>query len=99
MRNTAFSSSGIQEHDEESIQIWLVEQIARTTGLKPDQIDIAQSFASYGIDSVAAAGLAGELSNWLGTQLAPTVTWDYPSVRLLAQYAAVICPGHRALAA
>ena|SRR5580765_8494160 len=85
--DSAFSTTSTLEYiNEEDIQVWLVAQIAKITGLQKDQIDIAQAFSSYGIDSVAAAALSGELANWLGVQIAPTITWDYPSVRLLAQY-------------
>lgn len=76
------------ELSEESIQSWLVEQISRITSLVANQIDIVEPFASYGIDSVAAAGLSGELANWLGEPVAPTITWDYPSVKLLARHLA-----------
>lgn len=76
------------EMSEESIQTWLIEQVSRLAGLAPEQIDITEPFASYGLDSVAAAGLSGELANWLGEQLPPTITWDYPSVKLLAGYLA-----------
>jgi acyl carrier protein len=69
---------------EDCIRTWLVEQITRTTGLPASQVDISQPFSSYGIDSVAAAGLSGELANWLGEPIAPTITWDYPTVKLLA---------------
>jgi acyl carrier protein len=54
----------------------------------PYQIEGAEPFASYGIDSVAAAGLSGDLANWLGKKLPPTITWDYPSVKLLASHLA-----------
>ena len=73
---------------EDSIQAWLIEQITRATGLLANQIDITQPFAYYGIDSVAAAGLSGELANWLGENIAPTITWDYPTVKLLARHLA-----------
>lgn len=84
-----FKTTGIQEEmSEESIRTWLVEQLVRLTDLLPEQIDITEPFASYGLDSVAAAGLSGELGNWLGKQLSPTITWDYPTVKLLANHLA-----------
>jgi acyl carrier protein len=83
-----FTSVSIHAEDirEESIQMWLVERISGLTGLLPHQIDITEPFSSYGIDSVAAAGLSGDLANWLGESLPPTLTWDYPTVKLLARY-------------
>ena len=82
-----FSSASSQEkRSEERIRMWIVEQISSLTGLLSNQIEITEPFASYGIDSVAAAGLSGELATWLGEQLPPTITWDYPTVALLAAY-------------
>jgi acyl carrier protein len=76
------------EMSEESIQTWLIEQVSRLTGLSTEEIDITEPFASYGLNSVAAAGLSGELADWLGEELPPTITWDYPSVKLLASHLA-----------
>lgn len=72
--------------NEETIQAWLVEQIAQITGLMPDDVNITLPFSFYSIDSVAAAGLSGEISNWLRICLAPTITWDYPTIHLLARH-------------
>jgi len=87
------------EINEESIQMWLIEQIGLLTGLSPSEIDITETFSAYGIDSVAAAGLSGELATWLGEQLPPTITWDYPTVDLLASHLALMFARQRHLAA
>jgi acyl carrier protein len=84
---------GAQENrTEESIQIWLVEQISCLAGILPGQIEITEPFALYGIDSVGSAGLSGELANWLGVKLPPTIVWDYPTIKLLARYLATNLP-------
>lgn len=77
-----------EDISEEVCQSWLIQQVSRITGLALNQIDITQPFSSYGIDSVAATGLSDDLANWLGKRLEPTITWDYPSIRLLAHYLA-----------
>ncbi len=87
--NMTFNATCPQQYiSAETIQTWLVEQIALTTGIPADDIDIAQPFSSHGIDSVAAASLSGEFASLLGIQLAPTILWDYPCVQLLARYLA-----------
>lgn len=40
----------------------------------------------YGLDSVTAVGLAGELEEWLGRQITPTLIYDYPTIAGLIQY-------------
>jgi acyl carrier protein len=87
------------QFSEETIQIWLLEEIARTTGLRPSQIDITRPFSAYGINSVAAAALSAELANWLGEPVEPTITWDYPTVKLLANHLALTYAGQWTIAA
>lgn len=79
-------NSAASRGSETSVREWLVEQITRLTGLLPADVDITQPFSAYGLDSVAAAALSGELAHWLGRAIAPTVTWDYPTIKLLARY-------------
>src|SRR5579859_3849255 len=68
------------------IQDWLVARLAAYLDLEPSSIDIHASFASYGLPSVDAVGLSGDLEDWLGRELSPTLAYDYPSIVLLAGY-------------
>ncbi|NET60101.1 MAG: AMP-binding protein, partial [Symploca sp. SIO2E6] len=68
------------------IQTWLIKQIAEQLGVEPQEIDIRESFARYGLDSVAAVRLSGELEEWLGRNLAPTLVYDYPTIEALARH-------------
>src|SRR6266480_2109349 len=70
----------------ESVQTWLVAKLAEHLEIEPAEIDIAEPFASYGLASVEAVGLSGELEDWLGRSLAPTLLYDYPSIGNLARY-------------
>ncbi|NER47858.1 MAG: alpha/beta fold hydrolase [Symploca sp. SIO1A3] len=69
-----------------TIQTWLIKQIAEQLGLEPQEIDIREPFARYGLDSVAAVRLSGELEEWLGRKLAPTLAYDYPTIEALARH-------------
>jgi acyl carrier protein len=40
------------------------------------------------MDSMQAMHLSGDLADWLGQQLSPTVVWDYPTIELLASHLA-----------
>lgn len=72
--------------DTEAIQKWLATKISQQVGIAPNQIDIRQPFTTYGIDSVIAVSLSGELANWLERQLSPTLIYDYPTIETLAKY-------------
>ncbi|MEH2009477.1 acyl carrier protein [Nostoc sp.] len=69
----------------ENIQTWLVSKLSEELELN-DEIDIQEPFAYYGLSSMTAVGLSGDLENLLGIKLPVTVAWDYPTVESLAEY-------------
>jgi acyl transferase domain-containing protein/acyl-CoA synthetase (AMP-forming)/AMP-acid ligase II/acyl carrier protein/alpha/beta superfamily hydrolase len=71
---------------QQAIQGWLIENIARRLGILPQEIDVREPFASYGLDSVQAVRLTAELEDWLGRKLSPTLAYDYPTIEALASY-------------
>jgi acyl-CoA synthetase (AMP-forming)/AMP-acid ligase II/acyl carrier protein len=73
---------------EEVIKDCLVSQLAIHLKVPPDEIDISEPFASYGLDSSLAVSLTGELEDWLSCELEPTLFWEYPSIEALAEYLA-----------
>ena len=71
---------------ESDITGWLVARLARESGIDADEIDLAQPFASFGLDSARSLMLVGDLENWLGRRLSPVVLWNYPTVESLARH-------------
>ncbi|MDZ7342129.1 MAG: AMP-binding protein, partial [candidate division KSB1 bacterium] len=71
-----------------AIESWLVAKIAENLELDPGEIDIHEPFVSFGLDSAQAVGLAGDLEEWLGRKLSPTLVWDYPTIESLATFLA-----------
>lgn len=67
---------------------WLVEQIARHAKIAARQIDIRAPFESYGLDSLAAINISGEMERWLDCRLSPTLIYDYPTIEALAYHIA-----------
>ena len=72
----------------EGIQGWLVDKIAQRLSVAPQEIDVRAPFTRYDLDSVAAVTLSGELAEWLGRSLSPTLVYDYPSIDALSRYLA-----------
>lgn len=68
------------------IQDWLVIYLAEVLEITPDKIDVTIPFDCYSLDSAAAMGLSGDLENWLGISVDPTIVYDYPNIRELAEY-------------
>jgi len=83
-------SVGSQEQPQsaETIQAWLVSRLARELRVEPHEIDSRDPFSYYGLDSRTAVTLSGELEDWLGRRLSPTLLWDYPTIEALARYLA-----------
>lgn len=70
------------------IEQWLIAHLAESLKLVPDAIDPEAPFASFGLGSVEATALAGELATYLNRPLAPTLTWEYPTIARLARHLA-----------
>ncbi|CAN5410856.1 hypothetical protein BH10CHL1_BH10CHL1_06700 [soil metagenome] len=70
----------------ELVQAWLISHLATVLDISPAEIDIHAPFDRYGLDSLAAITLTGELEEWLDQELPVTLAWDYPNIELLAQY-------------
>jgi acyl carrier protein len=71
---------------EEEIRTWLITNIASVVNMEPSRIDVRQTFDHYGLDSLQAVSLSGDLETWLGRDISPTVVWDYPTVEQLARH-------------
>lgn len=76
------------ELTEPKIREWLVSYLAELLEIQADKVDVEATFARYGLDSSAAVVLAGDLENWLGKEIEPTILYDYPTIADLAQYLA-----------
>jgi acyl carrier protein len=68
------------------IQAWIVSYVANLLEVDSDEIDVTIPFDRYGLDSSAAVGLTGDLEDWLGQEIDPTLMYDYPTVQALVQH-------------
>ena len=75
-------------HDTAAVANWLVAQLAQRLRLNPQGIDLHTPFVDYGLDSVQAVSMAGDLENWLGRSLSPTLIWDFPTIDDLSRHLA-----------
>lgn len=73
---------------EEEIEAWLVSNLARNLNVLPDEIDVNESFADYGLDSLVAVSITGALSEWLGYELEPSIFWEYRNIKAIVLYLA-----------
>ncbi|MGK7951742.1 MAG: aminotransferase class I/II-fold pyridoxal phosphate-dependent enzyme [Xenococcaceae cyanobacterium] len=78
--------------NKEVIQNWLIERLAKSLEIEPQKVDIHKDFSEYGLDSVEAINLSGELESFLGCRLSPTLLWDYQNIHALARHLAETTP-------
>jgi 8-amino-7-oxononanoate synthase len=72
----------------EIIQGWLIDKLSEILEIEANQIDVSQDFEEYGLDSAEAINLSGDLEDYLGCRLSPTLLWDYQNIEALAKYLA-----------
>jgi acyl carrier protein len=68
------------------IQAWIVDYVAKLLEVNPADVDVSIPFDRYGLDSAAAVGMTGELEDWLGHEMDPTLLYDYPTIESLVQH-------------
>lgn len=70
------------------IQVWLVSYLAEQLEINSNEIDVTIPFERYGLDSSAVVSLSGDLEEWLGCEIDPTLLYDYPTIKALARHLA-----------
>jgi acyl carrier protein len=64
----------------DEVQEWIVEYLAKVLERSPDDIDVTVPFDDFALDSATAIGMTGELEDWLGKSVDPTLVYDYPTI-------------------
>ncbi|WP_220446701.1 acyl carrier protein [Nonomuraea deserti] len=65
---------------------WLTHLVASYLEKDPDEISGSVSLATYGLDSVYAFVMCGDIEDHLDVRLEPTVAWDYETIDALADH-------------
>lgn len=78
--------TGSMMHSVSDVRQWLAAYLAELLEIEEDEVDTSVPFDRYGLDSSAAVGMTGDLEDWLGCEIDPTVIYDYPTVDALASY-------------
>jgi acyl-CoA synthetase (AMP-forming)/AMP-acid ligase II/3-oxoacyl-(acyl-carrier-protein) synthase/acyl carrier protein len=95
-RGRAERSAQPRRRSVDEVESHVRQYIARHAGTSPEEIDLTRPITGYGIDSVHAAGLAADLSDWLGSEVPVTFVWDQPSIQDAVRALLVDAPALRA---
>jgi acyl carrier protein len=71
-----------------AIEEWLVDKIHEVQRLDRADIDVRRPLEAYGLGSVQAVSLVGDLEEWLEQPLPSTLFWDYPTIEAIANHLA-----------
>ena len=83
-----WSTKPVAEFDERDFRHWLTNRLSEYLQRPADEIGAHTPFAEYGLDSVAALSLYGDIEEEFGLFLEPTVAWDHPTADDLAHHLA-----------
>lgn len=72
----------------DALESWITDWLTQELNLDRSQFSTTEPLLSYGINSVQAMMLVGDLENRLGKALPPTLVWDYPTIDALAAHLA-----------
>jgi acyl carrier protein len=79
--------------NEERICHWLVEAVARHCEVAASAVNASTAFVDVGLSSMAAVMLSLEVSEALGVDVDPMLTWDHPTIGEAARAIAKSLPG------
>lgn len=82
------SKSVVQHRSVVEIQQWLLIWLSKELEFDASNVDIQEPFVNFGLSSRQAVILAGDLEDWLGMTLEPTLLWEYPTIQELSEYLA-----------
>lgn len=69
------------------LRSWLRARVAHYAQLDDvADIDTTAALTTYGLDSVYALLLCGDIEDHLGLDVEPTVAWDHPTIDALARH-------------
>jgi acyl carrier protein len=60
--------------------------LSRELKMPQSEVKLDIPLTQYGLDSIAALTIAGELEDKFGLELPSTLLWDYPTINDLAKY-------------
>jgi acyl carrier protein len=69
----------------ESLQTWFVTQMAEQLEIDPEDVEVTDTFESYGLSSAKAMLIATRAEKMLGFQISPSILFRYPTIEGLSR--------------
>ena len=71
-----------------AIANWLIQQLSDQLSLDVSSISVSEPLTRYGLDSIDAVTMVGDIEDVLDVELPSTLFWDYPTIEKSAQFLA-----------
>lgn len=68
----------------QDIDTWLIHYLADLLEVPIETIDPTANFQELGLDSSLAISLTGDLEEWLGCRINPTLLYNYTTIESLS---------------
>ncbi len=68
------------------VQDKVVALLAECLKVETTEIDLEKQLTSYGLDSIDAVTMVGDIEDWLEIELPSTLFWDCENIREVASY-------------
>lgn len=72
----------------EEIQLETKTLLAKRLSISEDEVDLSKTFTGYGLDSIDAITLIGDLEDKYDIELPSTLLWDFNNINGMAEYVA-----------
>lgn len=69
---------------QDTLRLWIVQWLTVRGGVEPEEIRCDRRFDDYGLDSLMAIELIGDLEDGFEVELTPSIAWEHPTVDALA---------------
>ena len=67
---------------------WLIAQLSEQLSLEKSNISVSEPLTRYGLDSIDAVTMVGDIEDVLDVELPSTLFWDYPTIEKSSQFLA-----------
>ncbi len=77
-----------QTRNQTEIRAWLLQALAKELNIEPSELKSDVPFDEYGLGSVSAVSISGDLGEYLGQDFPGTLLYEYLTVDDLSQHLA-----------
>lgn len=71
---------------QQQLSLWLIKKISCINEINESEIRMDIPLANYGLDSLHALAIAGELEEMLDIELPLTLLWEYPTIDKITMF-------------